>query len=176
MFKCKGVGVRCYKTLKAWALLLRWRCPALSSLLRWRTAILSHQNADTIFSPIHRIAFDDSTHKLWYTTWWDGKCVGVGLFCVRDAHWDTLVKPSLDQRHPTVDQNALVKSLCTLGQLIGLEWARDNSIRCVHTSDVQRWNALILAASADVLPRIEVVRSEANAMIARARPERPCAR
>jgi hypothetical protein len=58
-------------------------------------------------SPMDQISFADSNHRLWYATWWDGKCVGLGLRCSRITYWNTLVKPSLDHKHPTVDPNKL---------------------------------------------------------------------
>ncbi len=127
--------------------------------------------------------FNHKRQKGWYYRWWSGRCDKVPYpdrwTCTtskgavregaadQDKAWRKMV-----ERFAAEDGNKaeIAKAMCKLGELIGLEWARDNDVRCIHTSDLKGlWVALENQDKGTRLQRIADVRDEALEIIQRCR-------
>jgi hypothetical protein len=130
-------------------------------------------NDDKIYTETR--PFDRKRQKGWYHRWWSGKCGKVPYpdrwTCTtskgaakegsveRDKSWHSMVEKFA--AHPSGDKVEIAKAMCKLGELIGLEWARDNDVRCIHTSDLPKlWADLEVDESRTPLKRIENVRGQ----------------
>ena len=83
-------------------------------------------------------AFDDETHALWYRRFWTGDCSSLS-FCARGTpNWNTAVTEML-QKTPVAQRAAVQGKACRVGRLIGFEWARDNGIRKIDTSELMQF-------------------------------------
>lgn len=95
-----------------------------------------------VFNPFEGLEFDaeDPKHRLWYERFWTGRCDGLGLFdfCTESGGgWpDTVEK--IAARADEEDRPRLRAELWAIGRMIGFEWARDNAIRRISTSDALR--------------------------------------
>lgn len=131
--------------------------------------------------------FNLKRQKGWYHRWWSGSCAKVPYpdrwTCTtskgaaregaedQDKSWFAMV-----ERFTTGAGAAKAdvgKAMCQLGQFIGLEWARDNDIRCIHTSDLKAlWVHLEDSAEGSRLQRISAVRTRATSIIENCRKTR----
>lgn len=124
--------------------------------------------------------FNRKRQKGWYHRWWSGQCDKVPYpdrwtcttskgaaregAAVQDKAWHKMVERF------TVGAGAnkaeIGKAMCQLGDLIGLEWARDNDVRCIHTSNLKGWWADLENKDIGTLPqRIAHVREQATKTI-----------
>ena len=126
-------------------------------------------------SPVSRLNYESELHRRWYVSWWDGKCDGLPPwpFCQSRPYWETIAEPVLKQ-YPDADRKTLLKELCTLGQIVGHEFARDNNLRCIDRDDLSAWAARINSSRDNIFRTIAEVRSEAEAKIRRAKQDKPC--
>ena len=84
------------------------------------------------------LSFDDDDHLRWYNRFWTGRCTGL-FFCVSGTpNWNTGVE-KLMRKHRLTRHPSLLRRLCVLGHRMGFEWAKDNSIRKIHTVDLEIW-------------------------------------
>lgn len=116
-------------------------------------------------TPTSRLAFTDSTHRRWYDRYWAGKCDGLSFFSCSSGkpHWNDAVEQILKVSPPERSDDMLAKA-CKLGQLIGFEWARDNSVRCIHTSDADKFMAIWNGKGA-VSERLDRIEARARTML-----------
>jgi hypothetical protein len=126
-------------------------------------------------SSVSGLSYENELHKRWYISWWDGKCRGLPPwpFCQSKPYWGTFIEPVL-KRNPNADRGALLKNLCTLGETVGHEFARDNNWRCVDRDDVSAWSAKIGSRNGDIFQKIAAVRLEAETKIKGSRSGKPC--
>ena len=66
-----------------------------------------------------------------------------GTFLVKG--WKDRMKEILRAAHPE-NKEEMRKSLDSLGEKIGREWARDNSVRRIDTAMMKQWGEELLAA------------------------------
>jgi len=128
-------------------------------------------------SPIGRLSYESETHRNWYVSWWDGKCEGLPSwpFCQSKPYWNTVVEPVLEA-NPGADRKSLLRELCRLGELIGYEFARDNTWRCIDRDDLSAWVTRFSSTDGNIIQKIADVRSEAERKIKMAHPPYPCLR
>jgi hypothetical protein len=111
------------------------------------------------------IAFDDRTHLLWYNRFWTGSCAGL-FGCLSGApNWNASVTTLLAQA-PVERRAALLAHACGVGHMVGLEWAKDNSIRKIDTRAVRGFIGLLQAAG-DPFAKLDAIEARARAMLAR---------
>ena len=116
------------------------------------------------------LSFDDSDHREWYERFWSGDCGGLSFFqrvvCQNgDDFWDRTVEYVL-QRNTASDKPLLRFRLWRLGRLVGHEWARQNSIRKIHTPDIQRWGQNLRDAP-DLEDTLTAIEAKVKVMMAR---------
>jgi hypothetical protein len=110
--------------------------------------------------------FDSAQHQAWYRRFWNGDCGGLWMSgCAPGAKWTDVVARLADQATPA-ERASVISQACSLGRLVGYEWARANSVRRISSADLQRLNA-VLQGAGDPLARIVEVRARATALIAR---------
>lgn len=124
--------------------------------------------------------FNLKRQRGWYHRWWSGLCTKVPYpdrwTCTtskgaateggkeQDKSWFEMVKRFTADAGD--DAAEVGKAMCQLGEAIGLEWSRDNDIRCIHTSDLKGlWEHLEDSAKGTRLRRIAVVRARASTII-----------
>jgi len=112
-----------------------------------------------------RIAFIDDEHRRWYVRYWAGTCDGLSFFSCTSGkpYWNDAVSKILEAG-PADQRDQLLNKACKLGQLIGFEWAKDNSIRCIHTSDADKFLA-IWEGKGDAFQRLDRIEARAKAML-----------
>ncbi len=122
-------------------------------------------------SPIGRLSYENDTHKNWYASWWDGKCEGLPSwpFCQAKPYWSTVIEPVLEA-NPGADRKSLLRELCRLGELIGYEFARDNTWRCIDRNDLSAWVESFSSTDGNIYQKIVAVRTEAERKIRIANP------
>ena len=96
-------------------------------------------------NPAEGKAYDDEEHRLWYEVrFWAGKCEGkIWLTCWSGPSWYELMDFVL-AKATTQDRPDMCRRLYRIGVDMGFEWAKDNAIRTIHTSDLEDWKALLL--------------------------------
>lgn len=116
-------------------------------------------------APTARLKFNDETHRRWYHRAWAGVCEGLSFFSCTSGkpHWNDAIGQILKEGSPERKVELLGKS-CKLAHLIGYEWAKDNSIRCIHTSDGDKFLA-IWKTKADVFERLNRIEALAKSML-----------
>lgn len=122
----------------------------------------------TEFDPYHGLVFDHAKHEAWYRRFWTGRCEGFGFldFCVEDdGGWPAVIASTLT-RLPEDHRQLMRAQMWGIGRLIGFEWAKDNDIREIHTSDLRRWRSL-LDATSDPRRALERICFEARAALGR---------
>jgi len=126
-------------------------------------------------SPLNGLNYESELHRRWYVSWWDGKCDGLPPWplCQSRPYWETIAEPVLKQ-YPDADRKTLLKELCTMGQTLGHEFARDNNWRCIDRDDLSAWAARIGSSRENIFQTITEVRSEAEAKIRRAKQDKSC--
>lgn len=104
-------------------------------------------------TPSSSLVFDDDgAHQLWYTRFWTGKCAGLFFCSPGEPSWNAGIA-NLVRKHGLKERADLVERLCALGRRMGFEWAKDNSIRTIHTADLEVWIAELDAVS-DIEPAL----------------------
>lgn len=88
-------------------------------------------------SPVAKLHFDNAEHAAWYRRFWTGECQGLPIFsCMAGTpNWNSMVGQFLAKSRPET-RDLVAKKACRLGELIGFEWAKDNSIRRISTNDL----------------------------------------
>ena len=89
--------------------------------------------------------FDDSTHLAWYRRFWSGRCDGLSFLTCRsgDPNWNA-VTAQLAAQASVAERPTAMSELCKLGHTVGLEWARDNSVRRISTADLRRLTTVLM--------------------------------
>ena len=78
-----------------------------------------------------------------------------------------------------VNSAALIAKACKLGELIGYEWAKDNNVRCIHTTGNNGHNLTVLRdivknkKAGDILKRLDAAETKAKSMCASLQPPKP---
>jgi hypothetical protein len=114
--------------------------------------------------PTDAIRFDTDEHLRWYKRFWTGTCDHLSFCFSGSPNWNDIVGKLLAKGGPTEQPNLLPKA-CRLGQLIGLEWAKDKDIQKISTKDLKVFNSMLEAAG-DPLKGVEAVEAKARAMTA----------
>lgn len=111
------------------------------------------------------LPFADDKHRLWYARYWTGKCASaLGWFCFAGSPtWNDTVSNVLRQA-PKSKRAQVLKKACRLGQLIGFEWAKENHIRCIHTSDLKPLSEY-LTGNGNVIARLDLIERKARAKL-----------
>lgn len=111
------------------------------------------------------LRFDTPLHQRWYRRFWTGDCDHLPMCFPGSPNWNDIVGKLLIRGGPA-EQAALLPKACRLGQMIGLEWARDKKIRRIDTGDLRAFKGQ-LEASGDALRGIDRVEATARAKMAR---------
>jgi hypothetical protein len=114
--------------------------------------------------PTDAIRFDTDEHLRWYKRFWTGTCDHLSFCFPGSPNWNDIVGKLLVKGGP-IEQPALLPKACRLGQLIGLEWAKDKDIQKISTKDLKVFNSMLEAAG-DPLKGVEAVEAKARAMAA----------
>jgi hypothetical protein len=114
--------------------------------------------------PTDAIRFDTDEHLRWYKRFWTGACDHLSFCFPGSPNWNDIVGKLLVKGGPT-EQPTLLPKACRLGQLIGLEWAKDKDIQKISTKDLKLFNGMLEAAG-DPLKGVEAVDAKARAMTA----------
>jgi hypothetical protein len=114
--------------------------------------------------PTDAIRFDTDEHLRWYKRFWTGTCDHLPFCFSGSPNWNDIVGRLLAKGGP-VEQPTLLPKACRLGQLIGLEWAKDKGVQKISTKDLRMFNATLEAAG-DPLKGVEAVEAKARTMLA----------
>ncbi len=79
-----------------------------------------------------------SQYRGWVQTFYKGNLLSEGWSKFGAVTASTVKSPEARQ--------AVVAHIVELGRIIGLEWAKDSSVRKITTGDLRRWNDLMAAA------------------------------
>lgn len=109
------------------------------------------------------LKFEDPKHALWYKRFWTGSCADLSMCMPGSPNWNDIVGKLLIKGGPA-ERAALLPKACRLGQMIGMEWARDRRIKRIKTADLKTFNTM-LEASGDALRGVEQVELKARSMI-----------
>jgi len=115
--------------------------------------------------PTSELRFDDDMHRHWWRRFWTGSCTGLPMFqCFpgRPSWNDAITK--LLAKVANEERPALLAQACALGETIGFEWAKDNSIRCIDTARVSEWGTQ-LDASAHPLETVHQLEVQAKSKL-----------
>jgi len=77
-------------------------------------------------------------YRSWVDTFYKGNFMSAG--------WSRFGEATLSAVKVPEARQAVAAELAELGRIIGLEWAKDASVRKIDTSDLRRWNDQIAAA------------------------------
>ena len=124
-----------------------------------------------VVKPTDAIRFDTDEHLRWYKRFWTGACDHLTFCFPGDPNWNGVVGKLLAKGGPA-EQPALLPKACRLGQLIGLEWAKDKDEQKISTKDLKVFNTMLEAAG-DPLKGVDAVDAKARALAAQATPKRP---
>jgi len=108
--------------------------------------------------------YDSSEHARWYQRFWTGTCDHLAFCIPGSPNWNDIVGKLLVKGGPS-ERVALLPKACRLGQLIGLEWSRDKSIRKIDTHDLRIFNST-LEATNDTLKGLDKVEQAARVKLA----------
>jgi hypothetical protein len=109
--------------------------------------------------------FDTTLHQRWYKRFWTGECDHLPMCFSGSPNWNDIVGKLL-VRGGSAERAALLPKACRLGQMIGLEWARDKKVRRIDTGDLHAFKGQ-LEASGDALRGIDQVEASARTKMAR---------
>lgn len=115
-------------------------------------------------SATNAVRFETDLQRRWYTRFWTGACDRLPMCMPGSPNWNDVVG-KLAARTPGAQRAALQPRICRLGQLIGLEWARDKKVQKISTRDLRAFNRTLDAAP-DVAKGVEDVETKARSMIA----------
>ncbi|WP_419317562.1 hypothetical protein ACN2C7_13910 [Caulobacter sp. ErkDOM-E] len=110
-----------------------------------------------------RLQFENDLHARWYKRFWTGACQDLSLCLPGSPNWNDVVDKLLTRGGPS-QQPVLLPKACRLGQLIGMEWARDRRIKRIKTGDLKVFNTM-LEASGDPLRGVDQVERKARTLI-----------
>ena len=117
----------------------------------------------TMVQSTQSLKFEDPKHALWYKRFWTGSCADLSMCMPGSPNWNDIVSKLLIKGGPS-ERGVLLPKACRLGQMIGMEWARDRRIKRIKTGDLKTFNS-ILEASGDAVRGVEQVEAKARAMI-----------
>jgi hypothetical protein len=106
-----------------------------------------------------KLTYNRGGHEKWYRNYWDGQCKGL-WFCTTQIGWNTRIDELKAQGTPS-QQSAILDKACRLGELVGYEWAKDNNIRCIHSTGDHSLSTLadiMKNKSQDLMVRLNEVR------------------
>lgn len=107
--------------------------------------------------------YDTPEHERWYKRFWTGQCDHL-MMCVPGApNWNEVVG-KLVLKAGSAQRAAVLSKSCRLGQLIGLEWSRENVIRKINTADLRVFNTTLEAAP-DTLKGLDKIEQSARAKL-----------
>ena len=121
-----------------------------------------------VVKPTDSLRFDTDEHLRWYKRFWTGACDHLPLCFPGSPNWNDIVGKLLIKGGPA-EQPALLPKACRLGQLIGLEWAKDRGVQKITTKDLKGFNAMLEAAG-DPLKGVEAVEAKARALASQPTP------
>ena len=97
---------------------------------------------------------DEKEHEKWLKIFFEGNFLIPGWNDRKKEILSAVIRKKADAER-LLDQ---------LGELIGREWARDNSVRRISTEDVRRWGQDIVRAKRlseeEILEKLGVIRNE----------------
>lgn len=125
----------------------------------------------TVVKPTDSLRFDTDEHLRWYKRFWTGACDNLPFCFPGSPNWNDIVGKLLAKGGPS-EQPALLPKACRLGQLIGLEWAKDKGVQKITTKDLKQFNGMLEAAG-DPLKGVDAVDLRARALAALPAPKRP---
>lgn len=114
--------------------------------------------------------YDDARrHKGWYFMWWTGDCSQVPYpdwwTCTSESYaWNRYVdlmisEAKLEQKEGVASQT------CKIGRLMGLEWAKDNNIRCIHTHDLGKLEKILTDNNRPAADRLQEVKGRISDLL-----------
>jgi len=124
-----------------------------------------------MIKPTDAVRFDTDEHLRWYKRFWTGTCDHLPFCFSGSPNWNDIVGKLLVKGGAS-EQPALLPKACRLGQLIGLEWAKDKGVQKISTKDLRQFNAMLEAAG-DPLKGVEAVEARARAMAGQPAPKTP---
>ncbi|PJF39992.1 MAG: hypothetical protein D6737_14130 [Chloroflexi bacterium] len=93
--------------------------------------------------PFFGLSFDDETHRRWYRRFWTGSCAGLLFRCLPgDPKWFDVTEEVV-AGVPIEQQGLLRQRMWALGVMVGFDWARDNDIGHISTSNLREWGNLL---------------------------------
>lgn len=108
------------------------------------------------------VRFETDLQQRWYKRFWTGSCDRLPMCMSGSPNWNDVVA-KLSARAPSAQRASLHPRICRLGQLIGLEWARDKKIQKISTRDLRAFNRTLDAAG-DVARGVDEVEAKARAL------------
>jgi hypothetical protein len=121
-----------------------------------------------VIKPTDAIRFDTDEHLRWYKRFWTGTCDHLSFCFSGSPNWNDIVG-KLMVKGGAAEQPVLLPKVCRLGQLIGLEWAKDKDVQKISTKDLKGFNAMLEAAG-DPLKGVEAVEAKARALAGQPSP------
>ena len=118
-----------------------------------------------VVKPTDSLRFDTDEHQRWYKRFWTGSCDHLAFCFPGSPNWNDVVGKLLVKGGPA-EQPALLPKACRLGQMIGLEWAKDHDQQKITTKDLKVFDATLEAAG-DPLKGVDAVDAKARALAAR---------
>ncbi len=118
-----------------------------------------------VVQPTRGLRFENDDHARWYKRFWTGNCQDLSLCFPGSPNWNDIVTKLLVKGGPS-EKPALLPKACKLGQLIGMEWARDRRIKRISTQDLKRFSN-ILDDAGDPLKGVEAVEVKARALLSK---------
>lgn len=109
--------------------------------------------------------YDTANHALWYKRFWTGGCDPQIPRCIPgQPNWNNMVTTLLN-RSAAAQRSAVLAKACRVGELIGVEWSRNKTIRKIDLDDLRRFNRGLESAS-DPLQGLDRLEQAARAKLA----------
>lgn len=119
------------------------------------------------------IAFDDAKHRGWYVRFWTGSCKELKAICMSGApYWGEIMQRLLASVPPE-RQERLRTRLILLGQSIGYEWAKENSIRRIDNGHIKSWSSDLKRSAHDPEPAVARIEQQSRALLGGTGQPRP---
>jgi hypothetical protein len=77
-------------------------------------------------------------YRGWVQTFYNGNLLSEG--------WSKFGEVTVSTVKSAARRHAVIAQINELGRIIGLEWAKDSSVRKITTSDLRRWNEVLATA------------------------------
>ena len=77
-------------------------------------------------------------YRGWVQTFYKGNLMSEG--------WTKFGEVTVSKVKSAAARQAVIAQITELGRIIGLEWAKDSSVRKITTADLRRWNELMATA------------------------------